>query len=63
MIRTENALTKPVGLFTGSAFALYVIYVMLITPQAHLIRPTLGLQLFVLALSLATILVLLVRSK
>ena len=63
MIRTGSALTRPVGLFTSFVFALYVIYLMLITPQTLLIRPVLVLQLFVLALSLATITELLIRSK
>lgn len=49
-----KALAKYLGYFLAAVLTLYVLYILALTPAEFIMRPTLVLQIFVVALCIAT---------
>ena len=49
-----SPIVRPLGYSVAAVFALYVVYIMLITPSPHLVIPMFVLQLLVLGLAVVT---------
>jgi hypothetical protein len=54
LVWKEIAFARLAAFLLGTVFALYVIYILLLTRPEHLVRPMLVLQILVLALSVLT---------
>lgn len=54
MLLRGTPIVRPLGYSVAAVFALYVVYIMLITPSPHFLRPMLVLQWLVLGLAVVT---------
>lgn len=63
LIWRTNSLSQYVGYFAASIFAVYVVYILLLTPSESIVRPMLALQVSVLCLSVATFFYLLAQRR